>query len=105
MAQRVKNELTGQMEVVWPQPEAAHYALPNSWNFSRFLSNLIAVETKQGLVSQMLTDLREQLMAVYRILVHTWATMAKPSIATAPDKSIARVDTVQTRMLIGVITK
>jgi hypothetical protein len=41
-----------------------HYAAPNSWNFSRFLSNLIAVETEQGLLSRMLIDLREQLMAV-----------------------------------------
>ena len=64
VAQLVKNELTGRMEVVLPQPEAPHYAVPNSWNFSRFLSNLIAVETEQGLVSRMLIDLREQLMAV-----------------------------------------
>jgi len=48
------------MDVVWPQPKAPHYAVPNSWNFSRFLSNLIAVETEQGLLSQMLIDLREQ---------------------------------------------
>jgi Transposase DDE domain len=64
VVQLVKNELTGRMDVVWPQPEAPHYAVPNSWNFSRFLSNLIAVETEQGLVSRMLIDLREQLMAV-----------------------------------------
>ena len=64
VAQLVKNELTGRMEVVWPQPEAPHYAVPNSWNFSRFLSNLIEVETEQGLLSRMLIDLREQLMAV-----------------------------------------
>ena len=50
--------------MVWPQPEAPYYAVPNSWNFSRFLSNRIAVETEQGLVSRMLIDLREQLMAV-----------------------------------------
>ena len=55
VAQLVKNELTGRMDVVWPQPEAPHYAVPNSWNFSRFLNNLIAVETKQGLVSRMLS--------------------------------------------------
>jgi len=36
VAQLVKNQLTGQMEVVWPHPEAPHYAVPNSWNFSRF---------------------------------------------------------------------
>jgi hypothetical protein len=64
VAQLVKNELTGRMDVVWPQPKAPHYAVPNSWNFSRFLSNLIAVDTEKGLLSQMLIDLREQLMAV-----------------------------------------
>ena len=64
VAQLVKNELTGQMDVIWLQPEAPHYAVPNSWNFSRFLSNVIAVETEQGLVSRMLTDLRGQLLAV-----------------------------------------
>ena len=58
--QLVKNELTGRMEVVWPQPEAPYYAVSNIWNFSRFLSNLMAVETEQGLVSRMLIDLREQ---------------------------------------------
>ena len=46
-----------------------HYAVPNSWNFSRFLSNLIAVETEQGLVSRMLIDLREQLMGDYGRIV------------------------------------
>jgi len=89
------------MDVVWPQPEAPHYAVPNSWNFSRFLSNLIAVETEQGLLSRLLSDLREQLMEVLPDLVNTWATMAKPLIVTAPDKSMARVDTVQIRMPIG----
>jgi len=64
VAQLVKNELTGRMNVVWQKPEAPHYAVPNSWNFSRFLSNLIAVETEQGLFGQMLTNLRGQLMAV-----------------------------------------
>lgn len=40
VAQLVKNELTGRMEVLWPQPEPEppHYAVPNSWNFSRFLT-------------------------------------------------------------------
>jgi hypothetical protein len=65
VAQLVKNEFTGRMGVVWPQqPEAPHYAAPNSWNFSRFLSNLIEAETEKSLVSRILIDLREQLMAV-----------------------------------------
>jgi hypothetical protein len=64
LAQLVQNTLTGRMNVVWPQPEAPHYAAPNSWDFSRLLSNLIGVETKQGLLSQMLIDWREQLMTL-----------------------------------------
>jgi hypothetical protein len=31
-------------------PKSPHYAAPNSWSFSRFLSNLITVESEQGLV-------------------------------------------------------
>jgi hypothetical protein len=52
VAQLVKNGLTGRMEVVWPPPEAPHYAVPNSWNFSRFLSNPIAVETEQDWLAE-----------------------------------------------------
>ena len=106
VAQLVKNELTGRMEVVWPQPEVPYYSVPNSWNFSRFLINLIAVEMEQGLVSRMLTDLRGQLMAVLTDFGQHLGYDGKASdIATAPDKSIARADTVQTLMPIGGITK
>jgi hypothetical protein len=81
--------------------------VPNSWNFSRFLSNLIAVETEQGLVSQMLIDLREQLMAVLPDFGQHLGYDGKAidSHSTAQDKSIARADFVQTSMPIGGITK
>ena len=64
VAQLVWDERMGRMKVVWPIPEAPCYAVPGSWNFSRFLRNLIAVETKDSLVSGMIPGLRRQLMAV-----------------------------------------
>jgi hypothetical protein len=64
VAELVRDELTGRMKVVWPEPEAPHYGVPSSWNFSRFLANLIQLETEKGLVSAMTVKLREQLMAV-----------------------------------------
>jgi hypothetical protein len=64
VAELVRNESTGRVDVIWPELEPPHYAVPSSWNFSRFLNNLIEVETKHGLVSAMLDELRRQLMAV-----------------------------------------
>ena len=64
VAALVKDELTGRMRVVWPEPEAPAYGVPSSWNFSRFLARLIQLETEKSLVSAMIVDLREQLMAV-----------------------------------------
>ncbi len=64
VAELVCNTLTGRMEIIWPELEPPHYAVPSSWNFSRFLNNLIEVETKHGLVSAMLGELRRQLMDV-----------------------------------------
>ncbi len=37
VAEWVRNMLTGRMEVIWPELERPHYAVPSSWNFSRFL--------------------------------------------------------------------
>lgn len=64
IAELVKDELTGRMKVVWPEPEAPAYGVPSSWNFSRFLTSLIQLETEKNLVSAMTVKLREQLMAV-----------------------------------------
>ena len=64
IAMLVRDELRGRTKVVWPTPEEPHYAVPGSWNFSRFLANLIELEEKQGLVSALVPKLREQLMAV-----------------------------------------
>lgn len=59
-----RDELSGRTVVVWPTPEEPSYAVPDSWNFSRFLTNLIKLEEKRGLISALVPKLREQLMAV-----------------------------------------
>ena len=46
VAQLVADELAGRMKVVWPKPEEPRYAVPDSWNFSRLLRSLIALETR-----------------------------------------------------------
>ncbi|MCP3882101.1 MAG: transposase, partial [Sulfitobacter sp.] len=62
LAELVRDTLSGDLQVVWSDPEEAYYAVPNGWNFSRFLSNLIELEESLGLVSGMIPALREQLM-------------------------------------------
>ena len=64
LAELVRNLNTGKLEIYWPEPEIAYYGVPNSWNFSRFLNNLIALEAQHSLVSGMMLTLREQLMAI-----------------------------------------
>jgi hypothetical protein len=56
------HKYSGKLQVVSHSPWELHYALPNSWNVSRFLANLISVEQEQNLVSAMITTLLEQLM-------------------------------------------
>ena len=64
LAELVRNLITGKLEIHWSEPETPYYGVPNSWNFSRFLSNLIALESQHGLVSGMMISLREQLMTI-----------------------------------------
>jgi hypothetical protein len=45
-------------------PEEAHWGVPDSWNMSRFLANVIELEECLGLVSGMIVELRESLMEV-----------------------------------------
>ena len=61
-AKLVRNEETGRMEVVWSEPEPAYYMVPESWNFSRFLKNVIKLEESKGLITGMVQELREQVM-------------------------------------------
>uniref|UniRef100_UPI0025CDDFD3 transposase n=1 Tax=uncultured Lamprocystis sp. TaxID=543132 RepID=UPI0025CDDFD3 len=63
-AHLVRDPVTGNMTVVYAAPEEAHYAVPDSWNFSRFLANVIELEETLGMVTGMITTLREQLMEV-----------------------------------------
>lgn len=64
IAELVRDSHTGRVRVVWSAPQEAYYAVPSSWNFSRFLSNVIELEETLGLVTEMTPKLREQLMAV-----------------------------------------
>lgn len=64
VAELVRDTASGSMKVVWSKPEEPSYAVPSSWNFSRFLGNLIELEETLGLVTGMVPKLREQLMAV-----------------------------------------
>ena len=62
VAELVRDPDSGGMEVVWSTPAEAAFVVPNSWNFSRFLSNVIELEESLGLVTGMIDTLREQLM-------------------------------------------
>ena len=63
-AELVRDPDTGVMTVVWSAPQEAYYGVPDSCNFSRFLSNVIELEETLGLVTAMVPRLREQLMEV-----------------------------------------
>jgi len=62
VAELKRNDETGRMEIVWSEAEEAYYYVPESWNFSRFLKNVIELEENEGLVSGMIRQLREALM-------------------------------------------
>lgn len=57
-----RNEHNGSVQVI-TIPAKPRDTVPNCWNFYRFLGNLIELEETQGLISQMMKTLREQLMA------------------------------------------
>ena len=62
VAELKRDEKTGKMKVEWSKAQDSYYDVPNSWNFSRFLKNLIDLEEKQAMVTGMVQALREQLM-------------------------------------------
>jgi hypothetical protein len=39
-----------------------YYYVPDSWNFSRFLKNVIELEGSQGMVTGMIRQLREEII-------------------------------------------
>ena len=59
-----RDEQIGEMRVTYPEVEEPHYQVPNGYNFSRFLSNIIELEETLGLITGMPEFLREQLMDV-----------------------------------------
>jgi len=58
----VRDERSGGMRIERAAPEQAEVAIPGSWNFSRFLANVIELEETLGLVTGMIATLRGQLM-------------------------------------------
>ena len=60
----VRDEKTGHIKPVWSEPAAPRYHVPNSWNFSRFLENVIELEESLGMISNLSVLLRSQLMEV-----------------------------------------
>lgn len=62
LAQLVRDPATGRMTVAYAAAQEARYAVPDSWNFSRFLANVIELEETLGMVTGMIPALREQLM-------------------------------------------
>ena len=62
LAELARDNLTGAMTVVWAPSQEPAFAVPGSWNFARFLANLIELEETRGLVTAMIATLRRQLM-------------------------------------------
>jgi hypothetical protein len=62
VAELVRDELSGGVTVRWAQPDEPAFAVPASWNFSRFLANVIELEESLGLVTGMIISLRRELM-------------------------------------------
>ena len=58
-----RDEKTGKMKVIRAAAQAPYYQVPMSWNFSRFLKNVIELEDEQKMISEMVRRLRENLMA------------------------------------------
>ena len=64
VAELARNGESGGVRVVWSILEEPYYLIPDSHNFSRFLTNVIELEEQQGLISGMMIELRQQLMEV-----------------------------------------
>jgi len=62
LSRMVRDALTGRMRVEHEAAREAVAVIPGSWNFSRFLSNVIELEETLGLVTGMIATLRRQLM-------------------------------------------
>lgn len=60
--QLIRDEETGLMKPVWRETGAPVYAVPNSWNFTRFLKNVIELEECLGMISNLTVLMRRLLM-------------------------------------------
>ena len=56
------NEGEQRAKIVWLKPDDPVYKVPDSWNFSRFLKNVIELEECLGMISNLSVLLRGQLM-------------------------------------------
>ena len=54
-----RDEQTGKMKVIYSDTQAPYYEVPMSWNFSRFLKNVIELEDEKKMISEMVRKLRE----------------------------------------------
>lgn len=61
-AELVRNIETGKMEIVYPNQKDPHYNIPHAWNFTRILINIIELEETLGMIKDLTTTLRKQLM-------------------------------------------
>ena len=57
-----RDEQTGKMKVIYSDTQEPYYEVPMSWNFSRFLKNVIELEDEKKMISEMVRKLREHLM-------------------------------------------
>jgi hypothetical protein len=93
---------TGVARIETPPPAAPVRAVPASWNFSRFLANVIELEACLGIISEMLVVLREQLMVE---LPDFGRHLGFDGTDIAPGSRRAAAVRPPTRMPIGAITK
>lgn len=61
-AKVITDSETGKKIIAHPKPEEPYYKIPNRWNFSRFIQQLVKLEEQQQLISEMVITLREKLM-------------------------------------------
>lgn len=61
-AREVRHDQHTNLWEIATTPDEPRQAIPDGWNFYRFLGNVIQLEEQQGLISQMVRTLREQLM-------------------------------------------
>ena len=83
---------TGRMERT-AKPSPMRTTAPNAWAFSRFMANVVRLERRAGMISDLAPRLRRELMQAFPTTESTWAPTARPSAATPPaGRSRARAE-------------